>query len=119
MYINTVRTGSVIITLGKYISRWELVFHNGVKQTDLVKIDDVLRYLYGIITMVPFERFIRGGSIWRGYRALILFILFFNFHIIYCGGRFNNGYIDKKFSSEYIDDNGTGVKQKNSHRHTE
>ena len=78
------------------------MFHDGVKQTDLVKIDDVLRYLHGIIFMVPFERFFRGGSIWRGYRALILFILFLNFHIISCGGRFNNGYIDKNCSSEYI-----------------
>ena len=66
---------SVIINLGTNISGGDIVFYDGVKQTDLGKISHVLKHLHGRIIMGPFERCFNEGYLWRGHRVGIYFIL--------------------------------------------
>ena len=61
-----------------------------------------------------FENFYHKGTRWRGSIAVISFILtkqiFLN---VYCHGDwFYNQYIDKIDKTKYLNDDGTGVKQK-------
>ena len=66
---------SVIITLGKYISRGGTAFYDGVKTSDLGSRAHILKYLYGRIIFGPFENVFHEGTLWSGYRAVISFIL--------------------------------------------
>ena len=66
---------SAIIKLGINISGGDTLFYGGVKQIDLVKIYHVLKHLHGIMISGSFERCFHEGSLWRGHRAVIYFIL--------------------------------------------
>ena len=58
---------SVIITLGKYISRGETVFYDGVKTSDLGSRAHILKHLRGIMIFGPFEKKFHEGTFWSGY----------------------------------------------------
>ena len=65
--------------------------------------------------MVPIEIFFHEGSIWRLHRAVISTISTkYIFHFICHRDKFYNQNIKSKISTEYIDDNCTGVKPKQS-----
>ena len=61
---------SVIIFMGNNILGGDTVFCGGVKTSDLVNRAPFLEHLHGRIVLGPFG-FFRGGSLWRGPRALI------------------------------------------------
>ena len=74
--------------------------------------DHVLKHLHERIIFGPFEKCFHEGNLWRGYRALIPFIIkkpiFLYFHNR--GDRFYNIYINKTDKTKNLDDDGTGVK---------
>ena len=66
---------SVIITQRKDVSGGETVFYDGVKTSDLGSRAHILKHLHGRIIFGPFEIIFHEGTLWRGYRVLISFIL--------------------------------------------
>ena len=92
----------------------DTVFYDIVKQKDLVKRDHILKHLHGRMILGPFEIFFHEGYICRGNKSVISFILkkkpFVN---LFCpGGRFYNRYINTTIRTNYLDDDGTGMKPK-------
>ena len=111
---------SVIIKPGKYISGGETVFNYGLKHTDLGKSAHVQKHLHFRIITGPFKICFHEGSLWRGHRVLIYFIITFCFvHLIRNGDRFYNWYINSKIRTKYLDDDGTGVKPKHFSQNNE
>ena len=53
------------------------MFYDGRRHTNLGKRAHVLKNKKGRIIIGPFERCFYEGSLWRGHRAVILFILTF------------------------------------------
>ena len=64
---------SVIITLGRNISRGDTFFYDWVKQTELGKISHVLKNLHGEIIMDSFERCFHEGYLERTNISNILY----------------------------------------------
>ena len=62
----------------------------------------------------PFEKCFHGGTLWRGPRAVIYFILtkYIFLHFYHNRDQFYNRYINKTDKTKYIDGDGTGVKPK-------
>ena len=103
---------SIIITLKTYIRGGYTVFYDRVKTTDLGIRAHALKYLHGRMIFGPFEKIYHEGTLWRGHRELISFVLtkqrFLHF---YCRGDwFYNRYINKTIKTKYLDDDGSGVK---------
>ena len=65
---------SVVITLGVNISLRDNVFYDGVKTSDLVMRDHVLKHLHGRMIFGIFGKKIHEVTLWRGHRAVISFI---------------------------------------------
>ena len=72
---NTNNLLSVIITLGTNISGGETVFYDGVKSSNLGNRYHVLKHLHGRMIFGPFEKYFHNGTLWRGPRSVISFIL--------------------------------------------
>ena len=59
----------------------------------------------------PFERCFHEGYLCRVHRAVISFIITKTFVHLFChGDLFYNLYINSTISTQYLDDDGTGVK---------
>ena len=88
---------SVIITLGTDISVGDTFFNDGMKTSDLGSRAHILKHLHGRMIFGPFEIFFLEGTIWRGYRALISFILTKQIflHFYRHGDRFYDRYIEE------------------------
>ena len=101
---------SIIINLGTYISGGDTVFYGKVKTTYLGNRARVLKHLLGRMIFCPFERCFHKGSLWRGHRAVISFILTKKKNDFSVMGI---GFITDIYepnSTKYLDDNGIGVK---------
>ena len=87
----------VIITLGGNISVGGTVFYYGMKTYDLGSRAHVLKHLHGIMIFGPFGKKIHEGTLWRGHRSVISFILTKQIflHFYHRGDRFYNWYINK------------------------
>ena len=76
----------------------------------------VFKHFRGRCIIGPFENIYHKGTLWRGSRAIIYFILrkliFINFH--YKGDTFYDRYINTEEKNRYIDDDNTSIKS----RHT-
>ena len=72
----------------------------------------VLKHLLGRIIFGPFEKYFHEGTLWRGPRAVIYFIISKQIfmHFYRYGYQFNNQYINKSIKTKYLDDDGSGVK---------
>ena len=66
---------SVIITMGTNISIGDTVFNDGLRHTYLRKQYQFLKCLHGRVIMGAFEICFHEGSLWRGHREVISFIL--------------------------------------------
>ena len=77
---------AVIITLGENISWGGTVSYDRVKHIDLGKRNHVLKHLHGRMILGPFERFFHEGFLWRGYRAVISFMISKQFLCIFIMG---------------------------------
>ena len=66
---------SVIITLGKDISRGDTVLYDGMKPSEFGSRAHTLKNLHGRMVFGPFEKVFHEGTLWSGYRAIIYFIL--------------------------------------------
>ena len=108
---------SVIITLGGNISGGETLFYDGVKTSDLGSRSQVLKNLHGKMIFGPFGKKIHEGTLWRGYRAIISFILTKQIflHLFQHRDRVYNRYINTT-DKKNIDDDGTGAKPKKSYK---
>ena len=105
---------SVIITLGTNISGGETVFYDGVKSSDLVNRTHVLKHLHIRMIFGLFEKWSLEGTLWRGPRAVISYILTKQIFVQFYrhGNWFYNWYINKTTEIKYLDDDGSGVKPK-------
>ena len=86
---------SIIITLGKNISGGDTVFYDGVKTSDLGSRAHISKHLNGRMVFGPFEKVLREGTLWSGYRAVISLTLKTIFlHFFRHGYRFYNRYLN-------------------------
>ena len=96
---------SVIITLGKNVSRVDTVFYDGVKTSDLGSRAHILQHLHGRMIFGPFEKVFHEGTLWSGYRNVISFILTKEIflHFFCHGDQFYNRCINKTDRLKYLD----------------
>ena len=66
---------SYIITLVINVGGEDTLFYNVVRYFDLGKISHVLNYLHRRCFVGKFEPWLHENSLWRGHRAVILFII--------------------------------------------
>ena len=66
---------SVIITLVDNISGGDTVFYDGVKTSDLGNRAYALKHLHGRIIFGLFEKCLHEGTLWRGPRTGVYFII--------------------------------------------
>ena len=86
---------SVIITMGKNISRGYTVFYDEVKTSDLGSTAHILKHLHGRMIFGSFEKVFHEGTLWSRYRAVIFFILKKKvLHLFCCGDQFCNQYLN-------------------------
>ena len=73
-----------------------LCFYYGVKTSDLGIRAHILKHLHGRMIFGPFEKVFHEGTLWSGYRAIIIFTLIKQIflHFFRHGGRFYNLYIN-------------------------
>ena len=65
----------VIINMEIYIRGGDTVFYDGLKPSDLGSRYHVLKHLHGRMIFGPFEKEIHEGTLFRGHRAVISFII--------------------------------------------
>ena len=71
----------------------------------------VLKHLNGSCIAIPSEKMFHEGTLWRGNRLVISFILHKSsfIHLYHQRDVFYNRYIEIKVKKKCIDDDGTGV----------
>ena len=84
MYLRTKYLVYVIINLGGGITGEDTVFYDGVRTSDLGSREHFLKHLHGRKIFGPFETKIHEGTLWRGHRAVIYFILAKQIFLYFC-----------------------------------
>ena len=87
---------SVIIKLGKDISRGDTAFYDGVKPSDFGSRAHKLKNLHGRMIFGPFTKVFHEVTLWSGYKAVISCILKKQIflHFYRHGDRFYNQYLN-------------------------
>ena len=82
---------------------------------DIGKRAHVMKHSHGRCVVFPLDKMLHKGSIWTGHIAVISFILHKSIflHSVHHGTRFYDKYITSDDKKKYIDDDGSGVFQKN------